>query len=146
MACFQVVYVGDGNNIVHSWLRLAAVIPFHFVCACPPGFEPDKATVENARSTGVSKIEIMHDPKAAVIGADFVYTDVWASMGQKEEAVIRKQKFQGFQVIIHLLLGAYEKLRFLCISKWILINMGSLNSRIDSRMRTWFMAILGTVL
>ena len=44
VACWQVVYVGDGNNIVHSWVRLAARLPFEFVCACPTGFEPDEAT------------------------------------------------------------------------------------------------------
>ncbi|AQK54550.1 Ornithine carbamoyltransferase chloroplastic [Zea mays] len=94
----QVVYVGDGNNIVHSWLLLAAVLPFHFVCACPKGFEPDANTVEIARSAGISKIEITNSPREAVKGADIVYTDVWASMGQKEEADYRKQKFQGFTV------------------------------------------------
>lgn len=95
----QVVYVGDGNNIVHSWLLMASVIPFHFVCACPKGFEPDKETVEKARKAGISKIEITNDPKEVVQGADVVYSDVWASMGQKEEAAYRKQAFQGFQVI-----------------------------------------------
>lgn len=94
----QVVYVGDGNNIVHSWLLLAAVVPLHFVCACPKGFEPDKKTVEQARRAGISKIEITNDPREAVRGANVVYSDVWASMGQKEEAAYRKQKFQGFQV------------------------------------------------
>ncbi|XP_031505897.1 ornithine transcarbamylase, chloroplastic [Nymphaea colorata] len=94
----KVVYVGDGNNIVHSWLLLASVIPFHFVCACPQGFEPDEQTVQKAKSAGISKIEITNDPKEAVIGADVVYSDVWASMGQKDEAAYRKQQFQGFQV------------------------------------------------
>ncbi|XP_022769016.1 ornithine carbamoyltransferase, chloroplastic-like [Durio zibethinus] len=94
----KVVYVGDGNNIVHSWLLLAAVVPFHFVCACPKGFEPDKKTVEKAQQAGISKIEITNDPKEAVKDADVVYTDVWASMGQKEEAAYRHQVFQGFQV------------------------------------------------
>lgn len=98
----QVVYVGDGNNIVHSWLLLAAVIPFHFVCACPKGFEPDPETIEKAKQAGVGKIEITNDPKEAVKGADVVYSDVWASMGQKEEAAYRRQVFQGFQVITTL--------------------------------------------
>uniref|UniRef100_A0A0E0CQB5 ornithine carbamoyltransferase n=1 Tax=Oryza meridionalis TaxID=40149 RepID=A0A0E0CQB5_9ORYZ len=93
----KVVYVGDGNNIVHSWLRLAALFPLHFVCACPKGFEPDAKTVEIARIAG-SKIEITDDPMEAVKGADVVYTDVWASMGQKEEAEYRKKVFQGFTV------------------------------------------------
>lgn len=83
---------------MHSWLLLAAVIPFHFVCACPKGFEPDAKTVEKAQRAGVGKIEITHDPKEAVKGADVVYSDVWASMGQKEEAAYRRQVFQGFQV------------------------------------------------
>ncbi|CAM8977631.1 unnamed protein product [Rhodiola kirilowii] len=94
----KVVYVGDGNNIVHSWLLLAAVVPFHFVCACPKGFEPDEKTIEKARQSGISKIEITNDPKEAVKGANVVYSDVWASMGQKEEAAYRRQVFQGFQV------------------------------------------------
>ncbi|XP_058071581.1 ornithine carbamoyltransferase, chloroplastic [Magnolia sinica] len=94
----KVVYVGDGNNIVHSWLLLASVVPFHFICACPKGFEPDEKTVEKARSAGISKIEITNDPKEAVRGADVVYSDVWASMGQKEEASYRHERFQGFQV------------------------------------------------
>jgi ornithine carbamoyltransferase len=94
----KVVYVGDGNNIVHSWLLMAAVVPFHFVCACPKGFEPDVKTVEKARQAGISKIEITNDPKEAVRGADVVYSDVWASMGQKEEAAYRRQAFKGFQV------------------------------------------------
>lgn len=92
------MYVGDGNNMVHSWLRLAAVLPFHFVCACPRGYEPDAATVERARRAGVSKVEISHDPTEAVKGADVIYADVWASMGQKEDAENRKKVFQGFQV------------------------------------------------
>ena len=94
--------MGDGNNIVHSWLLLAAVVPLHFVCACPEGFEPDMATVEKARAAGVSQIEICHDPAEAVRGADVVYSDVWASMGQKDEAAFRIQKFQGFQVSLSL--------------------------------------------
>eukprot|EP00249_Psilotum_nudum_P004107 c17648_g1_i1 orf=660-1820(-) len=94
----KIVYVGDGNNIVHSWLRLAAVVPFHFICACPQGYEPDQATVERARSAGLSTVEITHDPKEAVKGADFVYSDVWASMGYKDEAPHRMQQFKGFQV------------------------------------------------
>ena len=83
---------------MHSWLLLAAVIPFHFVCACPKGFEPDQKTVQMAQQAGISKIEITNDPKEAVIGADVVYSDVWASMGQKEEAEYRRKVFQGFQV------------------------------------------------
>jgi len=94
----KVVYVGDGNNIVHSWLRLAQRLPMHFVCACPDDYEPDSETVAATNAAGLSQVEISHDPKAAVKNADIVYTDVWASMGQKDEAEARKARFAGFQV------------------------------------------------
>jgi ornithine carbamoyltransferase len=94
----KVVYVGDGNNIVHSWLRLAQRLPMHFVCACPDDYEPDSETVAATNAAGLSLVEISHDPKAAVKNADIVYTDVWASMGQKDEAEARKARFAGFQV------------------------------------------------
>lgn len=58
----QVVYVGDGNNIVHSWIRLAAKFNIEFVCACPKGFEPDAATVELANSSGAGTVSISYDP------------------------------------------------------------------------------------
>ncbi len=99
----KVAYVGDGNNIVHSWLRLAQRLPFHFVCVCPTGYEPDAQTVADTKAAGLSEITISHDPKAAVKGADIVYTDVWASMGQKDQAEIRKARFQGFQVNAELM-------------------------------------------
>ena len=94
----QLVYVGDGNNMVHSWLRLAALIPFEFVCACPKGYEPDPLTVAHAKAAGVSKISIEYDPMEAVKNADIIYSDVWASMGQKDEAEARAKAFKDFQV------------------------------------------------
>jgi ornithine carbamoyltransferase len=94
----KIVYVGDGNNIVHSWLHLAARIPFHFTCVCPEGFEPDPEPIKLVEAAGISTVEITHDPKAGVVGADVVYTDVWASMGQKEEAKEREKIFADFQV------------------------------------------------
>ncbi|KAJ8762378.1 hypothetical protein K2173_007536 [Erythroxylum novogranatense] len=109
----KVVYIGDGNNIVHSWLMLASVVPFHFVCACPKGFEPDAKTVEKARQAGIGKIEITNDPKEAVRNADVVYSDVWASMGQKEQAAYRRQVFQGFQVNQELMTLAGPKAFFM---------------------------------
>jgi len=84
-----------------------------FVCACPKGFEPDAATVELARSTGLSTITISHDPMEAVKGADIIYTDVWASMGQKEEAEMRKKQFQGFQVNEALMAAAGPQVKFM---------------------------------
>lgn len=94
----KVVYLGDGNNVVNSWLRLAMRLPFHFVCACPEHYEPDAETVRAAVAEGISEIEIVHDPKTAVKDADVVYTDVWASMGQKHEAKERENHFQEYQV------------------------------------------------
>lgn len=109
----KIVYVGDGNNIVHSWLRLAARLPFHFVCACPEGFEPDAETVKFAREEGLSEIEISHDPKAAVAGADVIYTDVWASMGQKDQAEAREKLFAGFTIDDALMAAAGPKALFM---------------------------------
>jgi ornithine carbamoyltransferase len=94
----KIVYVGDGNNVVHSWFRLAARLPFHLVCACPEGYSPDPDTVKLAKDAGVSTVEISHNPKTAVNDADIVYTDVWASMGQEDELEERIKGFQGFQV------------------------------------------------
>ena len=109
----KVVYVGDGNNIVHSWLHLARRLPFHFVCACPEGYSPDAKTVADARAAGISTIEITHDPQRAVKDADVVYTDVWASMGQKDQAEARKVRFQGFQVNRQLMAATGRKSLFM---------------------------------
>ena len=93
----KVVYVGDGNNIVHSWIRLATVLPFEFVCLCPEDYTPDQATIDRCNNSGVGKCVISHDLND-ITGADAVYTDVWASMGQKDEAMQRKKDFAGFCV------------------------------------------------
>jgi len=94
----KIVYVGDGNNIVHSWLKLAERLALDFVCVCPEGYEPDEDTVNSAREVGISEITITHDLKDAVKNADVIYTDVWASMGQKDEAEAREKLFADFQV------------------------------------------------
>ena len=94
----KITYVGDGNNIVHSWLSLAMRIPFQFTIACPENYSPDVEMVETARKVNLSEIDVSHDPFMAVKDADVIYTDVWASMGQKEEAEKRRRDFEGFQV------------------------------------------------
>jgi ornithine carbamoyltransferase len=109
----KVAYVGDGNNIVHSWLRLASRLPMHFACACPPAYPPDADTVERAKAAARSRIEIVHDPLAAVKGADVIYTDVWASMGKKHELEERKRHFAGFQVHAQLMAAAGPKALFM---------------------------------
>ena len=94
----KITYVGDGNNIVHSWLALAMRIPFHLTIACPEGYTPDEGMLKAAKEGGLSTIEISHEPMEAVKDADVIYTDVWASMGQKEEAEERHRRFEGFQI------------------------------------------------
>lgn len=99
----KIAFIGDGNNIVHSWLRLACRMPMHFVCACPNAYQPDKETVTLAVRAGLSTVEVIHDPKAAARDADVVYTDVWASMGKKHELEERKQHFAGYTVTPELM-------------------------------------------
>ena len=94
----KIVYMGDGNNIVHSWLHLAMRFPLNFVCCCPEDYEPDKNLVKQSKNAGISTIEITNDPGSAVKDADVIYTDVWASMGQKDEAEAREKSFKDFQV------------------------------------------------
>jgi len=94
----KVTYVGDGNNIVHSWLHLAQKFPMEFVCACPENYDPNSNTVNGSSGAGVSRVSISHDPKNSVKNTDVIYTDVWASMGQKDEAEMREKIFQPFQV------------------------------------------------
>jgi len=113
LADLKIAYVGDGNNIVHSWLRMAARIPLHFVCACPESYMPDPETVALSRTAGVSEIEVLHEPGKAVRGADLVYTDVWASMGRKHEAEERRAQFSGFQVDRNLMQATGKKSVFM---------------------------------
>ncbi len=94
----HVCYVGDGNNIVNSWLQLAHRLPMKFTCVCPEGFTPDEETVRLAKENSRSDIVITHDTIGGVKGADVIYTDVWASMGQKKETEAREALFADFQV------------------------------------------------
>ena len=94
----KICYMGDGNNIVNSWLQLTQKFPINFVCACPAGYEPDKSTLDMSIDAGLSKITITNDPFDSIQNSDVIYTDVWASMGQKDEAEIREKVFRPFQV------------------------------------------------
>jgi len=109
----KIVYVGDGNNIVHSWIHLATRIPLHFTCICPEGFEPDKKTTDLISDTSISSFELSHDPINDVTGADIIYTDVWASMGQKDELENRKNTFAPFQVTSTMLKSTGKKTLFM---------------------------------
>jgi len=99
----KIAYVGDGNNIVNSWLELSSIIPIHLTLAIPFGYEPDKIIFDTAIKAKVSKIEIIRDPKNAVNKADVVYTDTWASMGQEKEKTKRVFDFWEYQVNSSLL-------------------------------------------
>ena len=109
----KIVYMGDGNNIVHSWLHLAMRFPLEFICCCPEDYKPDQKTIDQAIKANISKISISHNPKEAVSNADIVYTDVWASMGQKEEALEREKIFSNFQVNEELITSSGKKTLFM---------------------------------
>ena len=109
----KVVYLGDGNNIVHSWLQLACRLPMHFVCCNPSGFDPDEKTIQMVNESNISTYESSHDPISAVKGADVIYTDVWASMGQKEEAKDREKIFADYQVTMELLKNTGKETLFM---------------------------------
>ena len=100
LAGATVAYLGDGNNVCHSLLLGGAMCGVSLRVASPPGYEPAAEIVGRARALaapGVT-IEIGNDPAAAVRGADAVYTDVWASMGQEAEAAERRRLFEPFRV------------------------------------------------
>ncbi|HAJ31833.1 MAG TPA: ornithine carbamoyltransferase [Candidatus Atribacteria bacterium] len=97
----KLAYVGDGNNVAHSLLFGAVKVGMDIVLATPPGYEPKSEIVEIAKEDAKrinSKIEIIHDPKEAVDGADVIYTDVWTSMGFEKESEIRKDVFKPYQI------------------------------------------------
>jgi len=96
-----VAYVGDGNNMTHSWLMLSAKLGFELRVATPKGYEVDSdilaLTLEFAKKSG-AKITISNDPNSAVQNADVVTTDTWASMGQEDEKEARVKAFTGYMV------------------------------------------------
>ncbi len=93
-------YIGDGNNVANSLMICGAMLGVNVKICSPLGFEPDAQIVEKARSLSEfgSKISISNDPFVAVKGAQVIYTDVWASMGQEEEHLKRKEIFEKFKV------------------------------------------------
>jgi ornithine carbamoyltransferase len=110
-------FVGDGNNVCHSLILAAAAAGLTVRVATPPGYEPDRSVVDEARRIARlagGSVSIGHDPGEAVIGADAVYTDTWTSMGKEPEADLRRQRFAGFQVNSSLLRGAPDALVMHC--------------------------------
>ena len=97
----KLAYVGDGNNMCHSLMTIGARAGAHVRIAMPAGYEPDASVVADAKRVAretKSKIEILRSPEEAVAGAQAVYTDVWASMGQENESAQREIAFAGYQV------------------------------------------------
>lgn len=105
----KMVYVGDGNNMAHSLMYACAKVGMNMVCACPKGYQPDPHVLEEAQEdashTGCT-ITVEEDVMQAVKGADVLYTDTWASMGQEEEHDARKKIFAPYQINAELLAAA----------------------------------------
>jgi len=111
-----VAYVGDGNNMTHSWLMLAGVMGFELRIATPKGYEVDKKILKEAlkiaKKSG-AKIIISNNPKAAITGATVVTTDTWVSMGQEDEKEKRIKDFKGYMVDTKMMKLANKKAIFL---------------------------------
>ena len=89
-----VAWIGDGNNMCHSWMEAAQLFGFHLNVACPEGYDPDADIVKATAGS----VTYFRDPTAAVKGAEVVVTDTWASMGQESEKKAREKAFAGYQV------------------------------------------------
>ena len=104
----RVVWIGDGNNMCHSYINAARRFGFHLNIACPEGYDPDQSILEAAQDQAC----IVRDPLQAAVGADLVVTDVWASMGQEEEQKQREKAFARYQVNDELMAQAADDALF----------------------------------
>lgn len=102
----KAAFVGDGNNVCNSLVEAASRMQFDLAIACPEGFEPDTETLTRAMAVGQSKIAVLRNPHEAVAMADVIYTDVWVSMGQEQNAEEKKAKLRDYQINSRLLSGA----------------------------------------
>jgi ornithine carbamoyltransferase len=109
----RVAWIGDGNNMANSWIDAAGVLGFELRLACPEGFEPSRALFERARARPGACLTITEVPEEAVAGAHVVNTDVWASMGQEDEAEARRKAFKGYTVDADLMKLADPRAIFL---------------------------------
>jgi len=100
----KIAWLGDGNNMAHSWLNAAAIMDFELSMAVPEGYDPDPDIL--AQSQARASVTLTRDPVAAVTGAQVVNTDVWASMGQEQEAAERALRFKPYQLDAELLAKA----------------------------------------
>lgn len=109
LAGLRYAWIGDGNNMARSWIEAAELLGLELLLACPEGYEPPREEVDRANAKG-ARVRIVRDPKEACEGADVVSTDVWASMGQEDEAERRKKAFAGYCVSNEMLAKASSEL------------------------------------
>jgi ornithine carbamoyltransferase len=102
-------WIGDGNNVCHSWMNAARQFDFQLKIAAPKGYEPNAQLLRDCRG----HVALMHDPRHAATGADIVVTDTWASMGQEHEKAERQQAFAGFKVDAALMKLAHKDAVFM---------------------------------
>jgi ornithine carbamoyltransferase len=107
----RIAWIGDGNNMANSWINAAYRFGFELTLACPEKYEPADHLLERAKK--VARVKVVRDPMEAAAGADVVTTDVWASMGQEDEAKARVKAFKGFSVTPMLMKRAEKKAIFL---------------------------------
>jgi ornithine carbamoyltransferase len=103
ITAMNAAWIGDGNNVANSWVEAASILGFGLTLACPKGYEP-------SIKPGSGNISVVRDPMDAIRDADVVSTDVWASMGQEEEARVRQEAFRGYQVNHELLKHGKENI------------------------------------
>lgn len=111
LSALSVAWIGDGNNMAHSWLNAAAQFGFRLRLACPEGYEPAGEVLDAARRE--TAVELVRDPVDAASGASVVTTDVWASMGDEDEVRERRRAFDGYHVDGALMQAAAEDAIFL---------------------------------
>jgi len=104
-----VAWIGDGNNMCHSYINAARQFDFQLHIACPEGYEPEPEILESAGE----RCRIIHDPREAAAGVDLVVTDVWASMGQEEEQKKRELAFAAYQVDDRIMASASDDALFM---------------------------------
>lgn len=104
----RLAYIGDGNNVANSLIEASSRMEINLNIACPEGYEPDSNVLERARENARSDIAILRDPGEAADRADVVYTDVWVSMGEEQEAETKEKKFSSYQINSSLLSRARE--------------------------------------
>ena len=105
----NVVWLGDGNNMCHSYMNAARIFNFQFIVSCPKEFVPNSKIFESSKRN----TSIEHDPYKAVDGADLIVTDVWASMGKEDEQKDRKEKFMKYQVNSEIMSCAKDNALFM---------------------------------